>query len=128
MCAISTIISWSGPNFTGMAIVKGYYYHGQDLFLILVNVFFLSLFFTRNKNGHFYFIAQCVLYLKSIYCHYYNTKYMYLDMASMFFWWKGIDLLNRPSVVSAYQKTKILFLNQIICCGYSKEPSLGRFL
>ena len=33
---------------------------------------------------------------------------MYLDMASMFFWWKGINLLNRPSVVSAYQKKENL--------------------
>ena len=45
---------WSGPNFTGMAIVKGYYYHGQDLFLILVNVFFFFCCFLQEiKMGTF---------------------------------------------------------------------------
>ena len=30
---------------------------------------------------------------------------------------------DRPLVKSAYQKLTFLFLNQNICCGYSKEPS-----
>ena len=31
--------------------------------------------------------------------------------------------VNRPLVKSAYQKIIFLFLNQNICCGYSKELS-----
>ena len=30
---------------------------------------------------------------------------------------------DRPLVKRAYQKIFFLFLNKIICCGYSKEPS-----
>ena len=30
---------------------------------------------------------------------------------------------GKPLVKSAYQKIIFLFLNQNICCGYSKEPS-----
>ena len=30
---------------------------------------------------------------------------------------------GRPLVKSAYKKIAFLFLNQNICCGYSKEPS-----
>ena len=31
--------------------------------------------------------------------------------------------VNRPLVKSVYQKIIFLFLNQYICCEYSKEPS-----
>ena len=30
---------------------------------------------------------------------------------------------SRPLVKTAYQKRIFLFLNQNICCGYTKEPS-----
>ena len=35
--------------------------------------------------------------------------------------WIIPDLLSGPLVKSVYQKTILLFLNQNICCGYSKE-------
>ena len=38
------------------------------------------------------------------------------------YWFKKVSI--RPSVKSVYQKKYFfLFLNQNICCGYSKEPS-----
>ena len=33
------------------------------------------------------------------------------------------NITVRPPDKSAYQKIIVLFLNQNICCGYSKEPS-----
>ena len=42
---------------------------------------------------------------------------------SMNFGSNWISGLSRPLVKSAYQKIFFLFLNQNICCGYSKEPS-----
>ena len=33
------------------------------------------------------------------------------------------NITVRPPDKSAYQKIILLFLNQNICCGYSKEPS-----
>ena len=36
---------------------------------------------------------------------------------------KNINHCNRPLVKSVSQQNIFLFLNQNICCGYSKEPS-----
>ena len=36
---------------------------------------------------------------------------------------KDIDIVIRQLIKSAYQKLDFLFLNQNMCCGYSKDPS-----
>ena len=38
-------------------------------------------------------------------------------------WCLNFRTSTRPLVMSGYQKITFLFLNQSICCGYSKEPS-----
>ena len=84
-----------------------------------------------HKTSLWFVLTLCVLMDSSIW---FNTMNLENELGMVHFTYQGVkgkncqiksffSSWNRPPEKSVYQKLIFLFLNQKICCGYSKEPS-----
>ena len=83
--------------------------------------------FTYLKPLSFGLYSVCE-WFTGVYISIKSTKIKFIpilpkQMAAIQIFQSVIPDMVRPLVKSAYQKNYFLFLNQNICCGYSKEPS-----